>query len=199
MTTEPEPLRLTFTTIAGASITPSWTQLEERREPSPTPVDLDNQAAPETERATEPAPETETASRFPGLPASFYAAPAKTVMENRVVKAGKQDPIRTAARHARREELARESLSRAASGQTMSNFPEIFEGFAARGIPMADIRPRENVFTFNAWRALRRHVRRGEKGVRITTWIPVKTPTGEPNGLRPMPAYVFHISQTDPD
>jgi antirestriction protein ArdC len=88
----------------------------------------------------------------------------------------------------------------------MSNFPDIFRGFMARGIPEEDIRPRENVFTYHAWRALGRQVRKGEKGVRILTWItphedgPAVNPeTGKPKSGRSFPkaTYVFHVSQTD--
>lgn len=51
-----------------------------------------------------------------------------------------------------------EALTRAVSGQSCSNFPAIFAGFAAKGIPESEIEPRENVFTFNAWKALGRVV-----------------------------------------
>ena len=68
-----------------------------------------------------------------------------------------------------------ESLKRAVSGQSLSNFPAIFQGFAAKGIPEAEIKPRENVFTFEAWKALGRVVRRGEHGVRVVTFIETKS------------------------
>src|SRR5690348_9519963 len=48
-----------------------------------------------------------------------------------------------------------EALTRAISGHSLSNFPAIFAGFAAKGIPEAEITPRENVFTFDAWKKLR--------------------------------------------
>ena len=51
-------------------------------------------------------------------------------------------------------------------------WPVIIAGFVAKGIPEHEIRPRENVFTYHAWRALGRQVRRGEHGVKVTTWIP---------------------------
>ena len=84
----------------------------------------------------------------------------------------------------------------------MANYAPIFEGFIAIGIPEADIRPRENVFTFHAWKALNRHVRKGEHGVRITTWVPItkrNLETGETEETGRMPHYttVFHVSQTD--
>ena len=49
-------------------------------------------------------------------------------------------------------EIQAEALSRARGGIMAStcNYSTIFEGFAARGIPMDDIRPRENVFTYRA-------------------------------------------------
>ncbi len=45
-----------------------------------------------------------------------------------------------------REEEKQEALSRAVLGQSFSNFPAIFQGFAAKGIPETEIKPRENVF-----------------------------------------------------
>ena len=65
-----------------------------------------------------------------------------------------------------------ESLKRAVSGQSFTNFPAIFQGFAAKGIPESEIKPRENVFTFQAWKALGRVVRRGEHGVGFDQQIP---------------------------
>jgi hypothetical protein len=43
-----------------------------------------------------------------------------------------------------------EALSRATTGQSMSNYPTIYGGFIAKGIPESEIKPRENVFTYNA-------------------------------------------------
>ena len=96
-----------------------------------------------------------------------------------------------------------ESLRRAISGQSLGNFPAIFQGFAAKGIAESEIKPRENVFTYQAWRALGRQVRRGEHGVRIVTFIESKSKeidqdTGEAKVIRrPWSSTVFHISQTD--
>ena len=87
-----------------------------------------------------------------------------------------------------------EALQRATTNSSFSNYPAIIEGFSARGIPPEQIRPRENVFTFNAWRQLSRTVKKGETGVKITTWIPC-----EKNGekfVRPKLTTVFHITQT---
>ncbi len=108
-----------------------------------------------------------------------------------------------------RETMQAEALSRAIGGITMSNFPAIFEGFMQKGISFEEIKPRENVFTYHAWRALGRQVHRGEHGVKVTTWVPMDKKTGETDpetgqekkvslGKRCWTATVFHVSQTDP-
>src|SRR5579864_3357306 len=103
----------------------------------------------------------------------------------------------------RRDTERQQALSRATSGQSFSNFPAIFQGFAAKGIPEADIKPRENVFTFDAWKALGRYVRKGEHGVKVVTFIDCKSKetdrdTGERKIIRrPWTTTVFHVSQTD--
>src|SRR5271155_4696302 len=96
-----------------------------------------------------------------------------------------------------------ESLKRAVSGQSFSNFPAIFQGFVAKGIPESEINPRENVFTFDAWKALGRVVRRGEHGVKVVTFIDCQSKeldpdTGERKVIRrPWTTTVFHVSQTE--
>ena len=96
-----------------------------------------------------------------------------------------------------------EALTRAVSGQSLTNFPAIFQGFAAKGIPEAEIKPRENVFTFDAWKALGRVVRRGEHGVKVVTFIDCRSKeldvdTGERKVIRrPWTTPVFHVSQTE--
>lgn len=113
-----------------------------------------------------------------------------------------------------RAQLEREALERALSSESWGNYPAIVQGFADKGIPESDIRPRENVFTYHAWRALGRQVRKGEHGVRVTTFIITEGPcrvcqgrmitcshcesTGRYKGRRMAVAYVFHESQTDP-
>jgi hypothetical protein len=110
---------------------------------------------------------------------------------------------------ATREQMQQESLTRAVSGQSLTNWPVIVAGFVAKGIPESDILPRENVFTYNAWRALGRQVRRGEHGVKVTTFVSTKakdrdeaaeTDPAKPRRQtsRPWSATVFHVSQTDP-
>jgi hypothetical protein len=98
---------------------------------------------------------------------------------------------------------SQEALSRAISGQSYSNFPAIFRGFTAKGIPESEIKPRENVFTFDAWKALGRYVRKGEHGVKVVTFIEtlskeIDADTGERKIIRrPWTTTVFHISQTE--
>ena len=97
-----------------------------------------------------------------------------------------------------------DSLKRAVYGQSLTNLPAIFQGFMAKGISESEIKPRENVFTFEAWKALGRVVRRGEHGVKVVTFIDTKSKeidkdTGEPKLVRrPWTTTVFHISQTEP-
>ena len=105
-------------------------------------------------------------------------------------------------------EMSQEALSRATSSLSVMNYSSIFEGFVTKGIPIEDIKPRENVFTFWAWQALGRRVKKGEHGVHACTFVPVKGKqeqnelTGETKrkaGYRlPRTTTVFHISQTEP-
>ena len=101
-------------------------------------------------------------------------------------------------------ELQAEALTRATSSPSLTNYPAIFEGFLAKGIPEDQILPRENVFTYHAWRALGRQVRKGEHGVQVLTWVPMRSRTAvtddNPDGTigrRPKSSTVFHVSQTD--
>ena len=89
-----------------------------------------------------------------------------------------------------------EALERARSGNSALNYQAILSGFMAKGIPSSEIIPRENVLTYNAWQAINRQVRKGEKGVKVVSWIR----TTDKNGLevmRPTSATVFHLSQTE--
>jgi antirestriction protein ArdC len=88
-----------------------------------------------------------------------------------------------------------QSLTNALQSQSVMNYAGIFEGFAAKGIPMDAIAPRENVFTYNAWLALGRQVRKGEHGVKVVTFI-VCSKQDKKTG-RPWSTTVFHVSQTD--
>lgn len=99
----------------------------------------------------------------------------------------------------RRNALQQEALSRAVNGISMGNYPLIIGGFLQKGIPEAEIKPRENVFTFNAWLALGRVVKKGEHGVKVPTFVPIDEEDDE-GKIRtvtvPRITTVFHISQT---
>jgi len=102
-----------------------------------------------------------------------------------------------------KEQMQQEALGRAIGNQSTMNYAAIFQGFMEKGIAESDILPRENVFTYHAWRALGRQVR---PGVKVTTWIPTERKerdqaTGEERvstGRICHTAVVFHVSQTDP-
>lgn len=103
-----------------------------------------------------------------------------------------------------KQAIQEQALSNARNGESLANYAAIFEGFAEKGIPEPDIQPRVNVFTFHAWKALGRQVRKGEHGVKVCTYVPMDKVTEE-NGERKVEAWkaprmttVFHISQTDP-
>jgi len=102
------------------------------------------------------------------------------------------------------QEIQSEALVRAETGQSWSNYPSIIRGFAAKGIPETDIEPRINVFTYQAWKAKGRQVKKGEHGVKILTYIPTERKEKKEDGTeeikcgsRPWTATVFHISQTE--
>lgn len=100
-----------------------------------------------------------------------------------------------------RKEQQREALNRAQAGLSAANYDAIFDGFIEKGIPLDQIKPRENIFTFQAWRALGRTVTKGQHGVKITTWITCQKKDAESDQdtyRRPKTATVFHISQTAP-
>ncbi len=102
-----------------------------------------------------------------------------------------------------KKEMQSQALANATQNQSLMNYASIFNGFMARGIPEAEIMPRENVFTYNAWLALGRQVRKGEHGVKVVTFVDCDEKdkkTGEKNGKsyrRPWTTTVFHVSQTD--
>jgi len=103
-----------------------------------------------------------------------------------------------------RSEMERESLSRARSSFSMANFVPVIQEFAARGIPLAEICPKENVFTYHAWRALGRQVRKGEHGVKVSVCFKRDDDKQQAADGKPATrtifasAVVFHVSQTDP-
>lgn len=102
------------------------------------------------------------------------------------------------------QEIQQEALCRAQNGQAVTNYSAIYSGFMEKGIPQHEILPRENVFTFNAWKALKRHVRKGEHGVKVSVFVNTSKTETDENGTEttkghsfPRTTTVFHISQTD--
>lgn len=104
------------------------------------------------------------------------------------------------------EAIQQEALARAKGSESLANYAEIIEGFAAKGIPVDEIKPRENVFTYNAWKALGRYVKKGEHGVKIITYREVgrRYTVNEQTGVEtfssrkiPWSVTVFHFSQTE--
>lgn len=117
--------------------------------------------------------------------------------------------VRRGAPKMTREQACEAALVNALSNRSEANYETIFEEFMSRGIPEEEIIPRENVFTYNAWLQLGRQVRKGERGVKITSMVPKTIRDTEGNyvpdigengaqRMRAVGASVFHISQTDP-
>ena len=100
-----------------------------------------------------------------------------------------------------RAEIALQALQNAVGHESTMNYEAIFEGFAEMGVEVDEILPRENVFTFNAWKAMGRVVRKGQHGVKVVTFVPMRQTdkeTGEVTETRrPRSTTVFHISQTE--
>ena len=91
-----------------------------------------------------------------------------------------------------------EALHRAQTQSSRINEAIVVNEFAGRGITAT---PRIDVFTYGAWRAKGRQVQKGEKGVKLTTWIVCKkkgASESDPDSKykRPKTVAVFHISQT---
>ena len=86
-----------------------------------------------------------------------------------------------------------DSLQRAKNGDSLANYPAIISGFIEKGINPLEIKPRENVFSYDAWLALGRQVRKGEKGVKGVTYRDNEK-TSKKFVCR---VAVFHISQPD--
>jgi len=103
-----------------------------------------------------------------------------------------------------KQEMQQEALTRARLNTSTANYLPIFAGFEDKGVDPADIRPRENIFTFNAWRAQGRIVKKGEHGVKINTFVPMSRENKKADGTiekktfsRPRTTTVFHVSQTE--
>lgn len=100
--------------------------------------------------------------------------------------------------------VAEQALERAEMGGSTRNNAIVITEFIERGVPAEEIRPRHNVLTYHAWRAKGRQVKKGERGVKVHTYIPYdKKVKDKETGKeevktysKPRAATVFHISQT---
>jgi antirestriction protein ArdC len=95
--------------------------------------------------------------------------------------------------------MAQAALNRAQNGETCANDLLIIAEYAARGV---DAHPRVDVFTYSAWQALDRHVKKGEHGVHVAAYatrIEEKPDGTQEEHSFPTSATVFHISQTEPN
>lgn len=109
----------------------------------------------------------------------------------------------------RSDEGAEAALLRATNGKSPQNDALVIAEFSRRGIPVAEIVPRQNVLTRTAWLAFSRVVRPGEVGVSLSSlkrWMvkrKVRDPaTGDVQEVeverkRYATAVVYHVSQTD--
>jgi len=99
------------------------------------------------------------------------------------------------------QEIQQGALSRARNGFSVANYALIIHGFTAKGIPEEDIQPRVNVFTYQAWKALGRQVRKGERGVKVCTFRKLSKVDEDTEKVKhfstPWYSTVFHVSQTD--
>jgi predicted RNA methylase len=110
--------------------------------------------------------------------------------------------MRTKRKRFNRDDVEAEALERALANKSEANYPTIIAGFVAKGIPETEIHPRENVFTYHAWRKQGRQVLRGEHGVKIATMLDVEQrdqATGELTKVAVRRSTtVFHVTQTKP-
>jgi len=96
-----------------------------------------------------------------------------------------------------------EALDRATNGHS-KNDEFVYNMLTLAGY--SDVQPRINCLTYNAWRAAGRSVKKGEKGLGVTVWIPCKDKDAKPDpttgearkSMRPKTTYIFHIDQTQP-
>lgn len=81
------------------------------------------------------------------------------------------------------------SIAKAQSKPFGANDVLVIQAFQERGI---NATPRVDVFIYNAWLAKGRQVRKGEKGVKILTFVEKADGSKLPRWVT-----VFHLSQTD--
>jgi hypothetical protein len=104
------------------------------------------------------------------------------------------------------------AYDRAVCSTSIGNRARVIRGFMEKGIPKEDIKPSENVFTYAAWKAQGRYVRKGEHGVSLPVVYDKTEKASEPvydeNEMEVESgkekhyrirtgATVFHISQTE--
>ncbi len=101
---------------------------------------------------------------------------------------------------------SQEALDRVLNNESVANYDAIYNGFAKMGINPDEVEPRVNVFTYNAWLAQGRRVRKGQHGVKVNTFVSVglKKKDGEEGQEEGKKGYkmartttVFHLSQTE--
>ena len=93
-----------------------------------------------------------------------------------------------------------QALTNAKNSKSFVNYDAIFNGFMEMGIAPDAISPRENVYTFNAWKALGRIVSRGQHGVKVVTFVVGKKVADDGTYTTfkmPRTTTVFHVSQTE--
>lgn len=102
-----------------------------------------------------------------------------------------------------RTETREEALARIRSGFS-KNDQAVIIAFAEAGIDPDQITPRQNVLTFDAWKAAGRQVAKGATSLRIEVWVPRKGKKTEEDdekkggALMRRTARLFHESQTLP-
>lgn len=90
---------------------------------------------------------------------------------------------------------ANHSYNKAVSGASIMNDLKVISYFETQGILA---HPRQDVFTFGVWKhKFNRVVKRGQKGVKITTFIPRENKTNGKKQVFPRTVSVFHYSQTE--
>ena len=94
-------------------------------------------------------------------------------------------------------ETAEQRLARIQSGFSKNDII-VINTFAGAGISADDIHPRQNVFTYKAWKTAGRQVAKGASGLPVTVWIPKKNKDGEKGNCWPKTTRLFHIDQTLP-
>jgi len=89
-----------------------------------------------------------------------------------------------------------EALNRAQSGLPCANDAAVI--MAAEQAGILDAIPRDNVLTFNGWRAKGRTVRKGQRAlIKIPVWGDQKDKATGNIKKRLFTSALFHISQTD--